>query len=345
MPAVARYFVHARTDEQILQAVLWAKQKRLPLLVLSGGSNMLITEDLNALVLHIDTRGIRIVQQQGNDTLVCVQAGEVWHDFVRWAVEHALAGVENLTYVPGRVGAAPVQNIGAYGAEARDTVEWVEALDVKTLQRVVISAQECRFGYRESIFKRECRGRYVILAVVFRLHSLQGYVPKLDYGDIRGRLAEKGIETPGLTDIADTIEQIRRAKLPDPAQVGNSGSFFKNPVVSRQAFQRLVQAYPDIPSFDPDEPSEEHYKKIPAAWMIERAGWKGYRQGDAGVHPRQALVLVNYADATGEQILELCREICRGVRDRFGVEIVPEVNVINNETIADLCPCDQAEQS
>lgn len=338
MQARARYFVQARQREQIEDAVRLAREWSLPLLVLSGGSNMLITEDLDAVVLHMQTRGIRTIEQQGGDTLVRVAAGEIWHDFVRWAVEHRLAGVENLTFIPGRVGASPVQNIGAYGAEARDAIEWVEALDVQTLQPVVIWAQECRFGYRESVFKHEYRGRYVITDVVFRLHDPAGYAMKLDYGDIRATLRERGIVRPTLVEVADAIETIRRAKLPDPAQVGNSGSFFKNPVVCRADYERLSRAYPDIPSYTPECPTDEHYKKIPAAWMIDKAGWKGFRRGDAGVHPRQALVLVNYGSASGEEILALCREICAGVQRMFGVTIHPEVNLIDNGTIADLRP-------
>lgn len=338
MDSRARYFIHAQGMDEVEQAVLWAKEKEMPLLVLSGGSNMLVTEDLDAVVLHMDTAGIEIVGKDGSDTLVRVAAGENWHGFVQWAVGQNLAGIENLAFIPGRVGSSPVQNIGAYGAEAKDAIESVEALDVRTLERRVIPAAECRFGYRESIFKREYRGRYVILSVTFRLHDPAKHTLKLDYGNIRRELESRGIANPTLADVASVVTDIRKAKLPDPAKIGNSGSFFKNPVVSKAVFERLSGEYPGIPSFDPENASDGHYKKIPAAWMIERAGWKGYRRGDAGVHRDQALVLVNYGQATGDEILRLCGDICADVAQKFGVEISPEVNVIDNKTIEDLRP-------
>lgn len=338
MDARTRYFIRACTMGDVEQAVLFAREKEMPLLVLSGGSNMLITEDLDAVVLHMDTAGIEIVGKDGSDTLVRAAAGENWHGFVQWAVGQNLAGVENLAFIPGRVGSSPVQNIGAYGAEAKDTIESVEAFDVRTLETRTIPASECRFGYRESVFKHEYQGRYVILSVTFRLHDPAKYALKLDYGNIRRELESRGIANPTLADVAWVVTDIRKAKLPDPAEIGNSGSFFKNPVVSKAVFEKLSGEYPDIPSFDPENPSDERYKKIPAAWMIERAGWKGYRRGDAGVHRDQALVLVNYGQATGSEILRLCDDICADVAQKFGVEISPEVNVIDNKTIEGLRP-------
>lgn len=339
MDSRARYFIHALNVDEVERAVLFAREKEMPLLVLSGGSNMLITEDLDAVVLHMDTSGIEIVGKDGTDTLVCAAAGENWHGFVQWAVGQNLAGVENLAFIPGRVGSCPVQNIGAYGSEAKDVIESVEALDVRTLETRTIPAGECRFGYRESVFKHEYRGRYVILSVTFRLHDpAVGYSQKLDYGNIRRELESRGITVPSLADVASVVTDIRKAKLPDPAEIGNSGSFFKNPVVPKAVFEKLSGEYPDIPSFDPENPSAGHYKKIPAAWMIERAGWKGYRRGDAGVHRNQALVLVNYGHAAGSEILQLCRDICDSVLQKFGVEISPEVGVIDNKTIENLRP-------
>lgn len=338
MEVRARYFARVASADQVAWAVRWAREHACPLMPLSGGSNLLLLEDLDALVLHMDSRGIEVLDRQGDCTLVRAAGGEVWHDFVRWAVEHRLGGVENLAFIPGRVGAAPVQNIGAYGAEARDAIEWVEVLDVRTGQQVVLPAEECRFGYRESAFKHEFRGRYIILSVAFRLCDADRYTLKLDYGPIRRALAQQGIASPGLADVARTVEEIRRAKLPDPTRIGNSGSFFKNPVVDRATFERLSARYPDLPSFDPESPSPQHYKKIPAAWLIERAGWKGYRRGDAGVHTAQALVLVNYGKATGSEILSLCHDICADVGEKFGVEIRPEVNIVDNASLADLRP-------
>lgn len=338
MDVRARYFVTATDEQDVRVGVLLAREKKLPLLVLAGGSNMLMTEDLDAVVLYMDTRGIEVAGKDGDDTFVRVAAGESWGGFVDWAVGQGLAGIENLAFIPGKVGSSPVQNIGAYGAEAKDVIESVEALDVRTLEKKAIPAVKCRFGYRESVFKHEYKGRYVILSVVFRLHDPAHYTLRLDYGNIRREMEHRGINDPGIADVAAVVTDIRRAKLPDPAEIGNCGSFFKNPVVSRSVYETLVERYPDIPSFDPERATGEHYKKIPAAWMIERAGWKGCRRGDAGVHKNQALVLVNYGDATGKEILRLCRDICADVREKFGVEIAPEVNIINNETIRGLRP-------
>ncbi len=338
MDARARYFISVHNVDEVEQAVLFAREKEMPLLVLSGGSNMLITEDLDAVVLHMDIPGIEIAGKDGSDTLVRAAAGENWHGFVQWTVGHNLAGIENLAFIPGRVGSSPVQNIGAYGAEAKDAIESVEALDIRTLETRTIPAFECRFGYRESVFKHEYRGRYVILSVTFRLHDPAKYTLKLDYGNIRRELESRGITVPSLADVVSVVTDIRKAKLPDPTKIGNSGSFFKNPVVSKAVFEKLSAEYPNIPSFDPENISDGHYKKIPAAWMIERAGWKGYRRGDAGVHRDQALVLVNYGQAAGGEILRLCDDICADVAQKFGVEISPEVNVVDNKMIEDLRP-------
>lgn len=333
MDVRAAFFIKASRRDDVVRAVALADEKKLPLLVLSGGSNMLITEDLYAVILYMDTKGMEITGRDGDDTLVRVEAGENWHGFVTWAVENGLAGAENLAYIPGKAGAAPVQNIGAYGAEARDIIESVEALDIRTLKVRTFTNAECRFGYRESIFKGEYKGRYVILSVVFRLHPEYGYRPRLDYGNIRARLEREGVSCPGIADVARAVTAIRMEKLPDPTEIGNCGSFFKNPVLPRAQFKTLSGKYPGMPSFDVENPSEERYKKVPAAWMIERAGWKGFRRGAVGVHENQALVLVNYGGGTGAQVLELCRDICRDVEEKFGVAISPEVNIVDNESI------------
>ena len=298
MDVRADFFIKAGSRDDVAGAVSLAKEKGLPLLVLSGGSNMLITEDLHAVVLSMDTRGIETEDRDGTDTLVRVQAGENWHGFVQWTVENSLCGAENLAYIPGKAGASPVQNIGAYGAEAKDIIESVEALDISTLEIRTFTNAQCRFGYRESVFKGEYKGRYIILSVLFRLHRESGYQPRLDYGNIRAYLEREGIASPGIADVA-----------------------------------ALPAKYPGMPSFGVENPSDGHYRKIPAAWMIERAGWKGYRRGAVGVHENQALVLVNYGGGTGAQVLELCRDICRDAQEKFGVVISPEVNIVDNGSI------------
>lgn len=339
MDVRADFFVKAGSRDDVAGAVSLAKENGLPLLVLSGGSNMLITEDLHAVVLYMDTRGIETEGRDGTDTLVRVQAGENWHGFVQWTVENSLCGAENLAYIPGKAGASPVQNIGAYGAEAKDIIESVEALDVRTLEIRTFTNAQCRFGYRESVFKGEYKGRYIILSVLFRLHRESGYQPRLDYGNIRAYLEREGIASPGIADVARAVTAIRMEKLPDPAKTGNCGSFFKNPVLPRSQFEALSAKYPGMPSFGVENPSDGHYRKIPAAWMIERAGWKGYRRGAVGVHENQALVLVNYGGGTGAQVLELCRDICRDVQEKFGVVISPEVNIVDNGSIRKIDAC------
>ena len=334
MSAVADYYVRATSEDDVMRAIELSCEKKLPLLVLSGGSNMLIVEDLHAVVLHMDTRGIEVEGRDGSDTLVRVAAGEDWHETVMWSIENGYAGMENLAYIPGKVGSSPVQNIGAYGVEARCVIESVEVIDISSGERRVIAASECEFGYRESIFKNSARGRYVIMSVLFRLHSTEGYKLHLDYGNIRAELEKRGIENPTVADVADVVTFIRRSKLPEPSQVGNCGSFFKNPVISRQLYETLIEKHNDMPSYDVEGACDEHWKKIPAAYLIDRAGWKGYRRGSVGVHQNQALVLVHYGGGTGKDVLMLCQDICRDVKEKYGVEISPEVNIINSDFLA-----------
>ena len=334
MKAVADYYIKVTSDDDVIRAIELSGEVNLPLVVLSGGSNMLILEDLHAVVLHMDTRGIKVEAIDGTDTLLRVKAGEDWHQTVMWSIEHGYAGMENLAYIPGKVGSSPVQNIGAYGVEARDVIESVEVIDILTRKRRVISSSECEFGYRESIFKNSARGRYVITSVLFRLHSMEGYKLHLDYGNIRAELEKRGIENPTVADVADVVTSIRRSKLPEPSQVGNCGSFFKNPVLSRVQYDSLVEKYPDMPSYDVEGASEEYWKKVPAAYLIDRAGWKGYRRGSVGVHENQALVLVHYGGGTGRDVLTLCQDICRDVKEKYGVEIYPEVNIVNEDFLA-----------
>ena len=329
MSAVADYYIKAASDDDVMKAIELSSELNLPLLVLSGGSNMLIVEDIHAVVLHMDTRGITVEGNDGSDTLVRVAAGEDWHKTVMWSIENGYAGMENLAYIPGRVGSSPVQNIGAYGVEARDVIESVDVIDICTGKKSTFMAGECRFAYRESIFKNEARGRYVITSVLFRLHSVEGYSLRLDYGNIKTELEKRGIENPTVADVADVVTCIRQSKLPEPSQIGNSGSFFKNPVISRSLYEKLIEILPDMPSYDVEGADDNHWKKVPAAFLIDRAGWKGYRRGNVGVHHNQALVLVHYGGGNGRDVLELCNDICRDVREKYGVEIYPEVNIID----------------
>lgn len=304
-----------------LQALI-REQADAPLRILGGGSNVLLTGNLPGRLLHMRIPGRAIESSDGKTAIVSAGAGENWHEFVLWCMSQNLGGLENLSLIPGSVGAAPIQNIGAYGVELCDVFEHLEAVDMQSGQLVQMDAQDCAFGYRDSFFKQAGRGQYGITKVFFRL-STKAHKINCDYGAIRDTLADMGISQPSIHDVSRAVIHIRRSKLPDPAEVGNAGSFFKNPEVEASAWQRLQQAFPDMPHY----PLPSGRVKIPAGWLIERCGWKGYREGDAGCYPRQALVLVNYGHASGAQILALAQRIAASVRDTFGIEIVPEVNV------------------
>lgn len=288
--------------------------------VLSGGNNVLFTRDYPGVILHPVAQGITLLDEKDGKAMVKVGAGVEWDDFVAWAVDHGYGGIENLSLIPGYVGAAPVQNIGAYGAEAKDTIREVEFYSPEKDQIEVLSAEACAFGYRDSIFKRELRGRAIILSVTFALDLVPVF--RLGYGDLKAKVEEAG----GLTlhTVRDAVVAIRRSKLPDPKELGNAGSFFKNPVVSREVAEHLKTQYPDMPSYEVGEDRV----KLAAGWLIDRAGWKGRRVGHVGVHEHQALVLVNYGGGTGNEVLELAHRIQQEVADRFGVEIDMEVNVL-----------------
>ncbi|MBE5032758.1 UDP-N-acetylmuramate dehydrogenase [Gallalistipes aquisgranensis] len=288
--------------------------------VLSGGNNILFTQDFRGTLLHPVGKGIEVLSSDVSRVRVRVQAGLEWDDLVAWAVERGLWGLENLSLIPGYVGAAPVQNIGAYGAEAKDTVEAVELLDTGTLAPLTLAAAHCGFGYRESVFKGVLRGRAVITAVVFSLGRVPR--PSLGYGDLARETAALG--GPSLENIRRAVTAIRRRKLPDPKETGNAGSFFKNPVVERSVAERLKERYPDLPLYPAQD---EAHCKLPAGWLIDRAGWKGHARPTVGVHGAQALVLVNRGGATGTEVLGLASDIRRDVEERFGVRIETEVNV------------------
>ncbi|QCW99161.1 UDP-N-acetylmuramate dehydrogenase [Aggregatimonas sangjinii] len=291
--------------------------------ILSGGSNMLLTSDLDCLVLHINLKGIEIVSEEDNQVIIKVMAGENWHQMVLWTLDKNYGGLENMSLIPGNTGTAPIQNIGAYGVELKDTFVSCEALNTTTLEIETFDKQACEFGYRDSYFKNEGKDKYIIVSVNFRL-TTKNHILNTSYGAIASELKKKGIDHPTIKDISKAVVAIRQSKLPDPKLLGNSGSFFKNPVVGKAAFEHFSKAHPEAPYYTV---SETEYK-IPAGWLIEQCGYKGKRFGDAGVHKDQALVLVNYDSATGQEVLDLAHRIIASVKEKFGITILPEVNVV-----------------
>jgi UDP-N-acetylmuramate dehydrogenase len=291
--------------------------------ILGGGSNILYTSDRVKPVVKISIPGIRVFSGPGSDVLVKVGAGVVWHDLVLWCLENKIYGLENLSLIPGQVGAAPIQNIGAYGVELKDSFETLEAYAITTGNKVTMDAYDCGFGYRNSVFKSYEKGKYVITSLTLRLSRSPQL--QLDYGDIRAALAELGIKNPTPLDVSRAVVSIRNTKLPDPAVIGNAGSFFKNPEVGQSVYDKLKTDFSDLPGYPG---SSKDKVKIPAGWLIERLGWKGYRDQDAGVHERQALVLVNYGSATGTQIVDLSQRIQKSVEEKFGIKLDPEVNIL-----------------
>ena len=291
--------------------------------LISGGSNMLLTKDIEKLVVHIDIKGVSIDQENENEVFLTVNAGENWHEFVLWCVDNNYGGLENLSLIPGNVGTCPIQNIGAYGVEVKDTITKVETLHIETSKLVQFSNEECKFGYRNSIFKNEVKGKYIITSVSFKL-TKQNHNFNTSYGAIETELTSKNIAKPNLKNISDAVIAIRKSKLPDPKEIGNSGSFFKNPVITKAHFLTLQKTYPEIPSYI----ISENQVKVPAGWLIEKAGFKGKRFGDFGVHKKQALVLVNYNNATGKDIYNLAETIQKEIKSKFEIKLEIEVNVI-----------------
>ncbi|OCT25111.1 UDP-N-acetylmuramate dehydrogenase [Pseudomonas putida] len=316
----ARYLALAHDDDEVRQALALAAQRQLPVLVVGGGSNLLLTRDVDALVLHMASRGRRILSDDGERVVIEAEAGEPWHPFVQWSLAQGLCGLENLSLIPGTVGAAPMQNVGAYGVEIKDVFAGLTALDRETGQLRDFMLNECAFAYRDSVFKRN-PGRWLILRVRFVLsRTLRAH---LDYGPVRQRLQEQGVQEVTAQAISDAICSIRREKLPDPAELGNAGSFFKNPVVSVPLAESIRARYPSLVAY----PQSEGQVKLAAGWLIEQAGWKGYREGDAGVHRLQSLVLVNYGQASGAQLHALAQRIQADILERFGVELEMEPNL------------------
>ena len=298
--------------------------------LLSGGSNMLLTKNINKLVLHINSKGISIDRENENDVHITVNAGEDWHDFVLWCISQNYGGLENLSLIPGHVGTSPIQNIGAYGVEVKDVITKVEGIDISTTKRVEFSNADCAFEYRNSIFKNELKGKVVITSVSFKLSKKQHQL-NTNYGAIEQELAAKNIINPTIKDISDAVIFIRQSKLPDPKKIGNSGSFFKNPVISSKQFKKLQDKYPNIPFYKiaaANKKDTPFSYKIPAGWLIETAGFKGKRFGDCGVHEKQALVLVNYNNASGADVYKLAKKIQETILATFEITLDIEVNVI-----------------
>ncbi|MCF0159599.1 MAG: UDP-N-acetylmuramate dehydrogenase [Bacteroidaceae bacterium] len=321
--ATADRFVEYETVEELLS--LLPALRETAHLQIGAGSNLLFVGPFHGIVLHSGLKGIS-VQEEGDAVLLKAASGEVWDDVVAYAVEHGWSGMENLSAIPGEVGASAVQNIGAYGAEAKDLIVEMEAVEWATGQLHVIRHDECRYAYRQSIFKNEWKGRFIIVSVTYRLQKQ--FVPQLDYGNIRAELErrlggdyERKLTLPLLRQV---VMDIRRAKLPDPKVLGNAGSFFMNPVISKAQYELLRAAGHNPPFYGVDD----DHVKIPAGWLIEQCGWKGRRVGRVGVYEKQALILVNHGGATGEEVVALSDAICRDVKDKFGITIKPEVNFI-----------------
>lgn len=314
----ARECIEIHSREDLLQ--LQASRNQEPWFILGGGSNVLLTQSVHGLVVLNRLQGITRLHEDETHVWIQAASGVIWHDLVLWCVERGYGGIENLALIPGTCGAAPIQNIGAYGVELTSVFHELEALDIQGGNIQLFSREDCRFGYRDSVFKQEAKGRYFIVSITVCLLK----TPQINtsYGGIQQALQEKGILHPGIRDIAETVISIRQNKLPDPAVTGNAGSFFKNPVVKTELAENLKFLYPDMPVFEAAQGV-----KIPAAWLIEQCGWKGYRSGDVGVHPKQALVLVNYGNASGNAIYRLSQEIITSVQQQFNILLEREVNI------------------
>lgn len=319
LEAKARYFTAVRTEAEIFELLSHQEFCATPWLVLGGGSNILLTQDFPGLVVHIKLAGKQIVKKDDDFIYVQSAAGEEWHSFVLWTLQQGLSGLENLSLIPGNVGASPIQNIGAYGVEMKDHFYELTAIDKATRETLHFDSASCHFGYRDSIFKRDLKDRLIITSVCFKLPCQ--FSPRISYGDIANELKQADIVDPSAKNVSDAVCSIRKRKLPDPAIIGNAGSFFKNPVVDMSFFKDIQQKYSDLPYYS-DSASRV---KIPAAWLIEKAGWKGKTLGNAGVHDHHALVLINREDkAIGREVLALAQAIKASVSQQFGIELEPE---------------------
>ena len=317
--ATAELFAEVTSLEELKEIVGQYKE----LFILSGGSNILLTQNIKEPVIYLNTKGIELIEKNLETVLVKVQAGENWHEFVCWCLKNDFGGLENLSLIPGNVGTSPMQNIGAYGVEIKDCFESLEALEISSGDIQTFKAKDCAFGYRESVFKNTLKGQFIILNVTFRL-TAKDHKINADYGAIKDQLRKNKVSNPGINDISNAVIAIRQSKLPDPNKIGNSGSFFKNPVISLTHFEKLQKRNPRMPYYR----LSDKLIKVPAGWLVEKCGLKGKRIGDAGVHDKQALVLVNHDHAKGTDILTLAKTVQQTVSDEFDIDLEMEVNII-----------------
>lgn len=320
--ADAAYFARNRNKEDLASLLKDPRWNEKATFILGGGSNVLFTDDYEGLVIHPMITGKEIIAQTSDHIELKIGAGENWHETVRYCVQNGWGGIENLSLIPGTVGAAPIQNIGAYGVELQDVFVSLTAIELSTGKERMFNREACRFGYRDSIFKQELKGKFVVTDVTLQLQKQ----PELNtsYGAIQQKLEEKNISEPTIKDISDVVIEIRNSKLPNPTELANAGSFFKNPIVSNAIFNKLSQKYPGMPGY----PVDESHTKVPAGWLIEQAGWKGKVVGNVGTYRQQALVIVNHGGASGQEILALAKKIQKSVLQQFDIELVPEVNIV-----------------
>ena len=317
----AEKFIEIESSAELLEFVKNFETNSKKILVLGGGSNILFTKDFDGIILYLTFKNLKQISENDESVILEADAGMIWDELVKYSVEKNLGGIENLAMIPGTVGAAPIQNIGAYGQELKDSLYEVEYLDLSDLKFKSINSERCQFGYRDSIFKRMLNKNFIITKVSFRLKKNPELI--LNYGNVLNELKKEGIINPTVREVSNIIRKIRTEKLPDPNQIGNAGSFFKNPFIDEVTFQKIKNEFPDVPSF-----KQEGKIKIPAAWLIEKSGLKGLRKENVGTYPYQPLVIVNYGNATGKEILDFALLIRQTVKNRFNIELEPEVNII-----------------
>ena len=319
----AAFFTEVYSVEELIEALQFSKEKQLPLLLLGGGSNILLTKDYDGLVIKLNLKGITYENTDENTVLVTSKAGENWHQFVEWCLRHNYGGLENLSLIPGNVGTSPMQNIGAYGTEIKDHFYECKALNIETLKVETFNKEQCQFGYRESFFKREGKNLYVILEVTFKL-TTQNHQISVEYGAIQSELEAMNISNPTIQDISKAVINIRESKLPNPKVIGNAGSFFKNPVIPTTLYETLKRTFNNMPAYPNGE-----YTKVPAGWLIEHAGWKGKQIGNVASHSKQALVIINATgEATGKEIFDFSTRIIDSVKEQYKIELEREVNIV-----------------
>ena len=318
--AQAEKFICIDDEKSLMDVLAFAKQAKISIHFIGGGSNILLTKNIAGIVAMNQLKGIKIIHENNETVLVNFLSGENWHQCVLWAVEHNYGGIENLSLIPGTIGASPIQNIGAYGVELKDVFHSLEAINLNSFEKKIFTLEECKFGYRDSIFKQLEKGNWFILNVTLQL--TKNPICNINYGNIKEELLKMKVENPRIQDVSKAVINIRSSKLPNPDEIGNAGSFFKNPVIAKIHFEELKTMYPEIPHF-----SAVNGVKIPAAWLIEKNNWKGFKEGDIGVHKNQALVLVNYNDANGNDILNLSTQIITSVQQTFNITLEREVNI------------------